>query len=96
MFKLERKISSRQVLSKTRAGDIHTLVLEKNPDVQKGDKAYPGLFQQALTELKNSLSRDELDEVETTAKEWQEAGPPMDVRLRSVVVTFQRRLAPLN
>lgn len=51
-------------------------------DVQKGDKDYPGLFQQALTEWMKGLSDAEVEELETTRKEWQEIGPPMDVRLK--------------
>ena len=82
VFKLERKLSLRQVVAKLRADDIHQKILVNNMDVQKGDKDYPGLFQQALTEWMKGLSDAEVEELETTRKEWQEIGPPMDVRLK--------------
>ena len=79
---MERKLSLRQVVAKLRAEDIHQLIMDKTPDAQKGDKEYPGLFQQALTILMKGLTDDEVEELEKTRKEWQEIGPPMDVRLR--------------
>ena len=82
VFKLERKLSLRQVVSKLRTDDIHQLLLDKNPDVQKGDKEYPGLFQQALTMCMKRLTDDEVAQLEQTRTEWQDSGPPMDVRLR--------------
>jgi hypothetical protein len=52
--------------------------------IQKGDKAYPGLFQKAVTEHIKGLSDDELEEMEATRDEWQSSGPPIDVRLKYV------------
>ena len=82
VFKLERKLSLRQVVAKLRADDIHSAILDQQPDVKKGDKDYPGLFQQSLTVCMKGLTEDELEEFEKTRKEWQEIGPPMDVRLK--------------
>jgi hypothetical protein len=93
VFKLERKLSLRQVVAKLRVDDIHQLLSDKHPDVQKGDKEYPGLFQQALSMCMKGLTSDELAELEQTRKDWQESGPPMDVRLRLVMLIL---MAPCN
>lgn len=82
VFKLERKIPLRRVVGKLKADKLQEMVETLNPDMEKGDKAYPGYFQKALTSLMNDLSPEELQEMETTRAEWQEAGPPIDVRLK--------------
>jgi len=82
VFKLERKLSLRQVVAKLRTEEIHQLLVDKTPDVKKGDKDYPGLFQQALTLCMTGLTDDEVEDLEKTRKDWQNIGPPMDVRLR--------------
>jgi hypothetical protein len=79
---LERKLSLRQVLAKLKAEDIHEMIVTDHPEVQKGQKGYPGYFQKALTELKNDMTDEEVQELETIREEWQTAGPPIDVRLR--------------
>ena len=72
----------RQVIGKLKADQIHEMVMATAPEIRKGDKAYPGHFQRALTSLKNDLTDDELEEMESIRVEWQSAGPPIDVRLK--------------
>lgn len=82
MFRLERKIPVRRVVAKLRATEIHELVMEDCPEVEKGSSEYPGLFQKSVSKYIRNLSADELNEMETTRKEWQENGPPRDVQLK--------------
>jgi hypothetical protein len=82
VFKLERKIPVRRVIGKLKADEIDELVATVAPDVQKGDKQYPGHFQKALTDLKNSMSAEEMEEMEKIRDEWQNVGPPIDIRLK--------------
>jgi hypothetical protein len=79
---MERKIPLRRVIGKLRSAAIHDIVAEKNPDVPRGDKSFPGLFQHALTAYMADLSPEELEEMEQTRQEWQSSGPPIDVRLK--------------
>jgi len=79
---LERKIPLRRVVAKLKADELQEMVKTLNPDMERGDKAYPGYFQKALTAMMKDMSSEELEEMETTRAEWQEAGPPIDVRLR--------------
>jgi hypothetical protein len=82
VFKLERKIPLRRVVGKLRADQIHDLVKDTNPEVEKGHQAYPGCFQKALTRLMMELTEEEMEEMETVRLEWQISGPPIDVRLK--------------
>ncbi len=82
VFKLERKIPLRRVIGKMRAEEIHDRVKAMNPDVEKGDKGYPGHFQKALTAIMEELTDEELEEMEATRAEWQKSGPPIDVQLK--------------
>lgn len=58
------------------------MVVADVPEMHKGNKAYPGHFQKALTALMKNLTDDELEEMEKIRVEWQTAGPPIDVRLK--------------
>ena len=58
------------------------MVLAAHPEMEKGDKEYPGKFQMALTAHMKELTDEELAEMEKTREEWQGAGPPIDVRLK--------------
>lgn len=79
---MERKIPLRRVIGKLKADELQEMVKKLNPDMEKGDKAYPGHFQKALTIMMKDMSSEELEEMEATRAEWQEAGPPIDVRLK--------------
>jgi hypothetical protein len=82
VFKLERKIPLRRVIAKLRADDVHDMVVKAAPDLEKGDKGYPGHFQKAVTAVMQGLTSEELAEMEQIREEWQATGPPIDVRLR--------------
>jgi signal recognition particle subunit SEC65 len=79
---LERKIPLRRVVGKLKANEVYEMVKASDPDMEKGDKAYPGHFQKALTSLIKDLSPEELEEMEAIRGEWQSNGPPIDVRLK--------------
>lgn len=82
VFKLERKIPLRRVVAKLKADEVHETVKAQDPDIEKGDKAYPGQFQRALTSIMDAMSPEDLAEMETVRAEWQETGAPIDVRLK--------------
>jgi hypothetical protein len=82
VFKLERKLPLRRVIGKLKADEIHEMVVANAPEIQKGEKGYPGQFQKALTSFVETLTAEELDEMEKIREEWQSAGPPVDVRLK--------------
>lgn len=82
MFKLERKIPLRRVVGKAKAAEINDLVTSEHPDLHKGDKRYPGLYQQVLTEYMRDMSDEDTQEMEELRAEWQAEGPPLDVRLK--------------
>jgi len=82
VFKLERKIPLRRVVGKIKAVEIEEIINERTPNLPKGDKAYPGLYQQAVTEYMTQMSEEEKAEMEEVLEDWQSSGPPMDVRLR--------------
>jgi signal recognition particle subunit SEC65 len=82
VFKLERKIPLRRVVGKLKSKEIEDKVKILNPDIEKGDKTYPGYFQKALTDVMKDLTAEETEEMEATRAEWQEVGPPIDVRLK--------------
>jgi len=84
VFKLKRKIPLRRVIGKLKADEIHEMVMLSTPDVEKGDKAYPGHFQKSLTALMKDLTTEELEEMEGLRDKWQKDGPPIDVRLKFV------------
>jgi hypothetical protein len=82
VFKLERKLSSRRVVGKLYADRIDAVMDEKCPDTQRGTRDYPGMYQRGLTEVMQGLTDEEMETVEKTKEEWQENGPPIDVRLK--------------
>lgn len=82
VFKLERKISERRVVGKLHADRVATLISENYPVLEKGNKAYPGMYQRALTKVMDGLTDEETEEVQRTREEWQQKGPPIDVRLK--------------
>jgi signal recognition particle subunit SEC65 len=84
VFKLERKIPLRRVVGKLKAEELSLLVKTMAPDIEKGDKRYPGHFQKALTRIMEDLTDEEMEEMEAVRDEWQATGPPIDVRLKQV------------
>ena len=86
VFKLERKISIRRVIGKLKADEIHEMITAAAPDIEKGDKSYPGHFQKSSTALIKNLSMEEMEEVEGIHDKWQSDGPPLDVRLKCVSI----------
>jgi hypothetical protein len=59
VFKMERKIPLRRVVAWMKAEEIHEMVNSDHPDVRKGDKEYPGLFQKAVSEYLQELPDNE-------------------------------------
>ena len=84
VFKLERKIPLRRIVGKLKANEIHEVVVAANPEVEKGDKNYPGHFQKGLTAIMKALTTEEMEDMERIREEWQNAGPPIDVRLKYI------------
>lgn len=82
VFKLERKLSDRRIVGKLHADRVDATIKANSPDLETGDKSYPGLYQRALTEVMQGLTDEEMEEVEKTKEEWQESGPPIDMRLK--------------
>ena len=62
--------------------EIHKSVLADYPDMEKGDKSYPGCFQKSVTKYISELSSEETEEMEKVRTEWQNSGPPLEVRLK--------------
>jgi hypothetical protein len=79
---MERKIPLRRVIAKLRTDEIHTSVLADHPDIEKGDKSYPGCFQKAVTKYMSELGAEEREKMEKIRTEWQNSGPPLEVRLK--------------
>lgn len=82
VFRLERKIPVRRVVAKVKATEIQEAVAAKYPDVERGSKEYPGLFQKSLTGYMQNMGGEELKRMEGIRAEWQETGPPPDVQQR--------------
>ena len=82
VFKLERKIPLQRVVGKLKADEINEIIRLRHPDLHKGDKSYPGIYQQTVTELINNMSDEETQEMQATLEDWQAQGPPLDVRLK--------------
>lgn len=82
MFKLERKIPLRRVVGKAKATEIDDIITTQHPDLHRGDKTYPGIYQQAVTEFMRNMSEEEIQEMQDLLEEWQAEGPPLDVRLK--------------
>ena len=82
VFKMERKIPLRRVIAKLRTDEIHKSVSAEHPNIEKGDKSYPGCFQRSVTKYISELGPEEREEMEKIRMEWQNRGPPVEVRLR--------------
>lgn len=82
MFKLERKIPLRRVVGKVKSAAIEAIITDKHPDLHKGDKTYPGIYQQAVTELMSQMSDEETTRMQELLAEWQTDGPPLDLRIK--------------
>jgi hypothetical protein len=82
VFKLERKIPLRRVVGKEKAAEINEIISSQHPDLHKGDKSYPGIYQQAVTEVMRNMSDEDTQEMRELQAEWQAEGPPLDVRLK--------------
>ena len=84
VFKMERKIPLRRVVAKLKTDEIHRAVSTAHPDIEKGDKKYPGYFQKAVTKHISEMTKVETDEMGRIRDEWQNKGPPLDVQLKWV------------
>ena len=82
VFRLAKKIPLHCVVGNLKVDDIHRMVLVQHPDVEKGNKSYPGLFQKAVTEYIGGLGEDEKAEFEKIKEEWQTRSPPREVQLK--------------
>jgi len=82
VFRLERKIPIRRVVGKVKSAEIEEIIKERSPNLPKGDKSYPGLYQQAVTQYMTQMSEEERKEMEEVLAVWQSTGPPLDVRLK--------------
>jgi signal recognition particle subunit SEC65 len=81
---MERKIPLRRVVGKAKATEIDEIITSQHPDLHRGDKTYPGIYQQAVTEYMTNMSDEETQEMQELLEEWQAEGPPLDVRLKWV------------
>ncbi|MDX6295882.1 MAG: hypothetical protein QOH50_5052 [Kribbellaceae bacterium] len=70
------------MVGRTKAKEVEALVKELHPDLEKGDKAYPGCYQKTLSRYIESLSGQELEELQLEQQNWQNEGPPMEYRLK--------------
>ena len=82
VFKLERKIPLRRVVGKLKAKEIEAIIFEKYPDLHKSDKTYPGIFQQAVTEVMTQMDDAEAKRMQDELSDWQADGPPLDLRIK--------------
>lgn len=82
MFKLERKIPFRRVVGKAKAAEIDDIITAEHPDLHRGDKSYPGIYQQTVSKYMKNMSQEETQEMQEMQEEWQAEGPPLDVRLK--------------
>lgn len=84
VFKIARKIPLRRAVGKARAAEINEIIRIEHPDLQRGDKTFPGIYQKAVTEYMKNMSDEENQEMQELLDEWQAEGPPLDIRLKSV------------
>jgi len=82
VFKMERKIPLQRVIAKLQTDEIYKSVLADHPNIEKGDKSYPGCFQKSVTKYISELSLEERKEMEKIQTEWQNSGPPLEVWLK--------------
>jgi hypothetical protein len=69
-------------VGKAKAAEIKDIITSKHPDLHKGDKSYPGIYQKVVSELMKNMSEEETQEMQEMLEEWQAEGPPLDVRLK--------------
>jgi hypothetical protein len=69
-------------VGKAKAAEINDIITSNHPELQKGDKAYPGIYQKAVTEYMTNMSVEETQEMEELLAEWQAEGPPLEIRLK--------------
>jgi len=69
VFKLERKIPVRRVVGKLKAAEINDIIAARHPDLHKGDKQYPGIYQQTVTEFMANQSDEEKQEMQDILEE---------------------------
>jgi hypothetical protein len=69
-------------VGRDRAAEVERLIKSTYPEVQRGDKAYPGCYQKCLTAYVNSLSKEDKVAFQEKRDKWQEQGPPMELRMR--------------
>jgi uncharacterized protein len=62
--------------------EIEEIIASSHPDLNRGDKSYPGIYQQAVSEYMRNMSDEERQEMQELLEEWQAEGPPLDVRLK--------------
>lgn len=79
---MERKIPLRRVVAKLKTDEIHKAVSADHPNIEKGDKNYPGCFQKSVTAYISNMNKVEKEEMERIRTEWQNKGPPLEVRLK--------------
>jgi hypothetical protein len=65
-----------------KTAEIEAIITSKHPGHHKGDKAYPGVYQQAVTELMSQMSDEEMQRMQEQLVEWQTEGPPLEVRIK--------------
>jgi len=69
-------------VGKAKASEIDQIITSSYPDLHRGDKSYPGIYQQAVSEYMRNMSDEERQEMQELLEEWQAEGPPIDVRLK--------------
>lgn len=69
-------------MGKAKATEIDIFITSEHPDLHRGDKTYPGIYQQAVTEFMQHMSDEDTQEMEELREQWQAEGPPLDVRLK--------------
>jgi len=77
VFKVERKLTLRWVVGRVRAAEVERLIKSTHPNLEKGDKTYPG-----LTVYMNGLDSEDKKALEGEMERWQREGPPMELRIK--------------
>jgi hypothetical protein len=72
----------RWVVGRVRAAEIDRLIRATHPDLEKGHKTYPGLYQKCLTTYMNGLDPEDRRLLEGEMEKWQKDGPPMELRTK--------------
>ena len=62
--------------------ELLEVMASKYPNMARGDKAYPGLYQRELSELMARMSLEDKAEMQEVQAEWEAIALPIDVRLR--------------